>query len=209
MCYDIVASKRASIIGLASSFLLYNFTNTNEFKGLALFFAFVTLMQVYDWIFWLNQEKNAINYLFTKIAMISNHLQPIMLACIIVFYIGKNLDNESLTALCAYGIVALIYSIYIFDKIDYTLVTEKSSPSLYWQWNNFKHSSVVYAFFLLALSIISYNSFSFPLNYIMTFINIATFFFSMYTYKNSIIGRMWCHYASYVPVCLLFLSKWG
>jgi len=207
MCYDIEASKYSTVIGLASSFLLYNWSNDIVFKGLALFFAFVSLMQVYDWIFWLNLEKNGTNYTFTKIAMISNHLQPIVLAMIIYFFMGKQFDDVTLTIFTLYCVVSIVYSIYAFNKIDYTLVTERSKPSLDWQWNNLSGASVVYGLFLLCLSLLSFTSFDFPLNYITVFINIGTFYFSMYTYKNSIIGRMWCHYASYVPVFLLILNK--
>lgn len=217
MCYNKNSSINATIIGMLSSLLLYKnqFTNHTEnrevFQQLALFFAFVTLMQIYDAIFWHslqdNQGKNNVNYSFTKLAMITNHLQPLVLAYLINKYIPLN--NITRLVIFTYLIVAFVYSIEAYKIIDYTLVTKKSTPALHWQWNTLEStifkSEYVYALFLIVLSIISLHL-PYPISYIMMLVNLSTFFFSKYNYKNLEIGRMWCHIAAYVPLLLLIFE---
>jgi len=219
MCYSERASIKATIIGFVSSFLLYKESiNSGQkyklFQKLALFFAFVTVMQIYDAIFWRslkdNNGENNINFIFTKIAMITNHLQPIVLA----FLIGSlfPLNDLSKMMLYSYIIVVGIYSIIAFNKISYTQVSKISTPSLHWQWNTLDlensiiNPTFVYALFLATICVICLQLPN-PISYIMIFINLSTFFFSKFNYKNTEIGRMWCHIAVYSPLFLLLLQK--
>jgi len=211
MCNDLTASKNATIISIISCWILY----TNAFhqnkkihktlQVLALFFLFVSLMQIYDWIFWENLNKSKINYIFTKIAMISNHLQPIIYA-LLINYLIKPIDGSSIFVLILYSIYAFIYSVYYWNQIDYTLVSKESSPALYWKWNFFKGAEILYLLFLISLSFTSLNL-VYPLNYIMVLINIISFFFSLYVFKKEIVGQLWCVIASYIPVFLIFLEN--
>jgi len=204
MCFSKEASRNSFIISLISSFTLYSMSkNDSTFKILALFFGFVGLMQAYDWIFWENPEKNNINYIFTKIAMITNHLQPIILGLLIYFF-TKKLSYNSIIILLIYTFVALIYSYKIFNKIQYTLVDDNNL--LYWEWNYFTGYKLLYSLFLLSLSITVLENFKSPLNYILVFINLSSFFLA--TFKNHYIGKRWCEYASYVPLLLLLTKNY-
>ena len=219
MCYSEQTSINAFVIGMVSSFLLYNESINSGpkqklFQKLALFFAFVTVMQIYDAIFWRslqdNNGENKINFIFTKIAMITNHLQPVILA----FLIGSvfQLNDLSKMMLYSYIIVVGIYSIVAFNRISYTQVSKTSAPSLHWQWNtlNLDNSIInptfVYTLFLVTVSVICLQLPN-PISYIMIFINLFTFFFSKFSYKNTEIGRMWCHIAAYIPLFLLLVQK--
>jgi hypothetical protein len=80
MCYSKEVSQRSFILNLITSYILYTYTDNAENKIIAIFFAFVGSMQLYDWIFWETQDiKNTsqanINFITTKLAMITNHLQ--------------------------------------------------------------------------------------------------------------------------------------
>lgn len=214
MCYSERASINAAIIGFVSSFLLYKESDQKLFQQLALFFAFVTLMQIYDAIFWRSLidrgGENNVNFITTKIAMITNHLQPIVLGILINMIIPLN--GLSKIMLYVYTIIITIYSITAFNKISYTKVSKKSSPSLDWEWNtlDLKNSIInpgfVYALFLTTVCVICLQLPD-PINYIMILINLSTFFFSKFTYKNTEIGRMWCHIAAYVPLLVLVFKK--
>lgn len=217
MCYNKSSSINAFTIGLLSSLLLYKnkFTERTEnhkvFQQLALFFAFVSLMQIYDAIFWSslqdNDGKNNTNYVFTKLAMITNHLQPIVLAYLINQYI--ELNDITKIVLAIYTFVALVYSIEAYQRIDYTIVTKESAPALHWEWNTLENTTFrslhMYGLFLTVLSLISLQL-PYPISYVMLFINLATFLFSKYTYKILDIGRMWCHIAAYIPLLLLIFE---
>ena len=209
MCFDLQASIRSSLTSAITCFILYthNFHQNQRvhfiFQRLALFFAFVSLMQVYDWIFWTNLKENKTNYIFTKIAMISNHLQPLVLA----FLINQvaPLSDTSALVLGMYSIYSLYYSLQIYNKIDYTLVSERSAPSLDWKWNSLDNSRLVYTLFVASFTFTCLNL-PYPLNILMVFINIASFSFSSYTAKNTTGGELWCGITAYIPLLLLFVE---
>ena len=99
MCYSLEVSRNSFLINVISCFMLFNFSKNNNAKILSLFFLFIGFMQLFDWIFWNNQDtfnekKMIVNKIFTKIAMIFNHLQPIVLALLLMYY-KKSLKNMS------------------------------------------------------------------------------------------------------------------
>lgn len=213
MCYSLKASFNSFIINIVSCYvLLYvakykNKETTLLFHNLSLFFMFVGLMQLYDLIFWIslryNRGKNTINYLTTKIAMLSNHLQPIILAYLIsrVYPLG----NVTKYILTLYICICIWYSYTSFINIDYTRVTNNSFPALDWKWNNLENAEIFYAFFLVTFSFATLNL-RYPFNILMLIINIFTFTFSFYNFKRKTVGHMWCKIAAYVPFFLLLLE---
>jgi hypothetical protein len=157
-------------------------------------------MQWYDAIFWATGESR-INYLFTKIAMITNHLQPLVLFYLISQNVEMTMITQSISVI--YSIYALIYSIYAFKTVDYTVVTDLSSPTLDWKWNNLPGAQIMYFLFLMVFTLVSLNI---PgiLGLVMLMINFGTFFFSYYTFKRENIGQMWCIISAYAPLVLAF-----
>lgn len=202
MCYTFKASIANGVISLVTSMLVYANTTNKVVKSLALFFLFVSLMQWYDAIFWMTDKTN-VNYFFTKIAMITNHLQPIILYLLISQNVKMN--NMTQVSLIAYMIYALVYSIYAFYTIDYTVVTELSSPALDWKWNNLPGAEMMYFLLLMVFTLVSLNI---PgiLGIVMLVLNFGSFFFSYYTFKRENIGQMWCILASYAPLILINFS---
>jgi hypothetical protein len=91
MCYTADKSIYAFVIGSSISLYLFNQANS-DLKIIGGFFFFVSFMQLFDYIFW-TTKKIETNRLTTKIACIFNHLQPIVLAYLIIKYKG-NLSNN-------------------------------------------------------------------------------------------------------------------
>ena len=209
MCNSLEASIRSSVISFITCIVLYIHTfNQNKethlvFQNLAIFFFFVSLMQWYDTIFWLNQTKNDTNYIFTKIAMITNHLQPIVLSFLVSRHFNINILAKIITLI--YTIYAIFYSIYAYNNIDYTLVTERSSPVLDWKWNTLDHAFIMYALFLSVFTSISFQL-PYPINILMIILNIGSFGLSYYTTKRTTIGKLWCIFASYIPLLLIAIE---
>ncbi len=224
MCYSAKASQKAFTIGIVSSITLWIFSeklNANQktqYQGLAIFFAFVSFMQLFDWIFWTHQVRNAendkINFATTKIAMIFNNLQPIVLAAAMIWLNHKNSKThfcDSNQVFCKiiglYLCVTIGYIIYSWQNIDLTVVSAESSPSLFWQWNNLDYSRQFYLLFVAALSIVSYKFVTGHLKWFIIAANIGSFLFSHHKYKNNLsTGRFWCHLAPYFT---LFILAWG
>lgn len=206
MCYNSQASIQAFIIGTISSIILYQ---TDPILSILAFFIYV--MQLYDYIFWNNLTKNNINYIFTKIAMITNHLQPIILALAIIYIKKDKLFNIEKISLASYTIIAIIYTIYYWNDINYTLITDESKPSLYWEWNDKDGNILLYLLYLITMLLLLYYHFTFPSNIILIVLFILSFLFSgFYYFKNKAVGRFWCYYAPFIIFiysCLMFLYK--
>lgn len=103
-------------------------------------------MQLFDIIFWSNQNiqdenKAKINYFTTKIAMLANHLQPIVLA-VLIYVFTSNLGRLSTNIIIIYTIAVSLYTITAYQNIKYTLVentniknSNKKQHALKWEWN--------------------------------------------------------------------------
>jgi hypothetical protein len=213
MCYTKEVSRNTFIINVVTCLLLFK-QKDPQYKILALFFLFVGLMQLFDWIFWEtqdleNEKSKTVNYTFTKIAMVVNHLQPLVLAALIYIYKGS-ISKKSLIPLAIYIISITIYTIKTYPKIDYTL--EKENPhtqrkTLLWQWNEQEHSVFVYTMFLLALCSLLFFNFEYPLNIISVIISITSFLAAGYYVKGYTIGRWWCNFACFIPLILLMFNQ--
>lgn len=201
MCYTANVSLIAFVVNVVTCSFLYRYNQV-----LALFFWFVGLMQVYDFIFWLNPVKNSTNAFFTKLACITNHLQPIFLAWLIQQKKSKPLKPLSISTVTLYTLVIAFYTLIHWNQIDYTLVTPQSQPSLFWKWNNMPGNGIAYGMFLTTLTLISWAELEHPVNAVASVINVVSFFLSMYYYKGQTsVGRFWCYFATYVPLIFVIL----
>jgi hypothetical protein len=221
MCYSAEQSINSFVINLITCYALYTYKNISTYKILALFFGFVGIMQLFDIIFWNTQNikninQSRINFITTKLAMFANHLQPIVLAYLIYIFTGK-LGQLSTIIIIFYTFIIIFYTINAYHKITYTLTETVSirtlspqddeiKPSLKWEWNSQYNSIFVYIVFLTTLVILSYENFTYPLNIILSFINIFTFLLSAYYYKGKSLGRFWCKFAAWVPLLFILLD---
>lgn len=205
MCYSKEQSIKTFSINLLTSYALYTYKNTDTNKILAVFFGFVGLMQLFDIIFWSNQDitnstQANINYITTKMAMFVNHLQPIVLAYLIYLYIGS-LGDFSKIILSIYVIVSIFYTLNAYNNISYTLTDHTNS--LKWDWNLQDNNFLMSLLFVLAFAILSYENFKYPFNIILLFITFISYTLSKYYFKRAHIGRFWCKIVAWIP--LLFL----
>lgn len=209
MCYSKQASIIAFTVNLLASYYLFHLAS-GQAKILALFFAYVGLMQLFDLIFWSNQnmsdpKQEYINRTLTKIAMLINHLQPIIFALLIVVFTGK-LGALSKPIMFLYTAVALFYSANIFGKLLHTMPLQPGQP-LYWQWNYESYSLPFYILFLVSFSVLSYEHFEHPLNWTLVFINSTSFMLSFIKFKEHYVGRFWCKIAAWIPLLLILLMR--
>jgi hypothetical protein len=187
-------------------------SNTPMFQQLGMFYGFVSLMQLYDIIFWDSLKTNGgftqTNKITTMIAMITNHLQPLVLAYLISRI--TTLHTHSIWITMVYAVIALIYSTDVGRTLDYTVVTKKSQPSLHWKWNTPNEpiipNRMMYGLFLITMVIVVFELPS-PIRYIVLSTIVLTFAFSFYVYKSTLVGRMWCYIGAYMPL-LIWGSQW-
>lgn len=204
MCFTPIVSLVSFIVSVISCFILFTF-GSPPLKAVSIYAAFVGFMQLYDYIFWNTQSKNMTNRVVTKIAMLTNNLQPIVLATVI-FALCKQrrlkMPMASVFVTAMYSICAVVYTMYCWNNVDYTLVSQTSYPSLHWLWICMPHSTAFYVLFIVTMAILFIQNFPTPLNVLLTFLYMMTLAVSFYYVKNKSVGRFWCYFAAYIPFLL-------
>jgi hypothetical protein len=210
MCYSAEASRNIFLINLVSCIILFFYKSTsNTNKILALFFAYVGLAQLFDWIFWTHQnvqDKNEanINYITTKIAIAINNLIPVVFALIIYMYKHK-IGIYSYYILITYIILATIHTIDAYNKVTYTLIKEHS---LYWEWNYISlFAYIVYTLYFITLLTLAYENTEYPINIIIVFICITSYILTGYYWKFTAWGRFWCKFSAFIPLIFIILAS--
>lgn len=213
MCYDArtsIESLSVGIVGAASLFLLHAHSqsvSSQEYKTLAVFLGFVTLMQFFDYVFWTNPIGTPANYYATKAAILVNHLQPLVLAGAAFYFTQHELGPWSRATLVMYLALALPYTWQALANVHGT-TRSVSGPGLFWEWNYQQYGWLIYALFLSVLVAVPMESFQAPSIKAMTvFSTLFTFLFSMYKYSaEASVGRFWCYFASFIPLTALVQS---
>ena len=200
MRYDADTSRNAFVIGIASSIALYCSTPRSDYKAVALFLGYVTLMQGFDYLFWTYPKPSEINHIATKAAAVVNLMQPIVL------YLLLKLQSNKIASRLAfvYFLCAAIYTLIHWNKLTFTEVKPDSALSLRWDWNNYKGSVLIFSLYLIVSLYCIKQGLSYPLNYLFIAIFIGTYLFGVFKHKiNVSYGRFWCYYAAYAPLLLL------
>lgn len=215
MCYSAKDSIIAYIIGCISNIYLFiNSKNTDE-KIISLFLLFVSQMQLFDFFFWKNKSCNEINKIVTKISIIFNHLQPIIL------YLLLKIFNYNTHIICdiiiyIFAIIIIFYTVRNWPKKDCTekddvccslpLSKINNETIISWNWNNQKYTEIVYIVFLISLVISSLQLKTY--HTMFAIVNILTFLISFKIPNlNRSVGRLWCFIASLITTIYLIYSR--
>ena len=221
MCYTIqtsIVSLKVGIVGCISLLLLSSKTTDktlkSNFRMIGLFFIFVSIMQFYDAIFWKTQSLSTPqnikwNKLATKFAIITNHLQPLILA-FIIYVNSKSLGKWSKLILALYTISIMPYTIQCFTSKDTqtTTVRKESSGSLYWAWNHQPGGGLVYLLYLLSLVILFMENIQTSwIKWTAVSITIFSFLFTMLKHERLFRtgGRFWCYFGSFLVWSFIFI----
>ena len=197
MCYTTHASLVSFAANVITSSVLYLYS-----KSIALFYIFVSLMQLYDFIFWTYSTKNRLNYWVTKLAMIKNHLQPVVLALLIVYFDKKTLTPTSKVILGLYIGAAIIYSIYTWYIISYTFVSKMDGGSLFWEWNHTDWTVPFYTLFAITIAVIFYENYPWPVNVFAGTLALVSMLMAGLYFKTRLVGRFWCWIAGFMPLLI-------
>jgi len=211
MCFTPQASIIAFSLNLIGCFTL-SLSPRDDLRQLGKFFFFVGLMQIWDFIFWHTQtaKRASINKVTTRVAILSNHLQPIVL-----WYLFRDrVGHKTRALLGVYCIVSLIYTIMSFKSVKRTMAypcgsDAEGSPcrrkSLHWSWNHLEKytgaSLVMYGSFHALMHAVAISALPRSLALLMLFIQYGTFAMGGLVKKEDI-GRFWCFFAALIPIFL-------
>ncbi len=203
MCYSATDSINAFLISSLGCFLLL-MKHNKEATRLAYIFFYASLMQIYDYVFWTNNTKNGVNHVFTKIAMITNYLQPI-----VAYYILKDklADKPYITYISGiYALCAIIFMYVNWDNIDYTISSVVTNHNLNWLWYKQKYTYYFSVVYYIALFAIFFNGFD---NKLITFLVIVplVFLFMKKDIYNPV-GRFWCYFVNFIPIIIALIINY-
>jgi len=193
-------------VGITGSLLCVSLGSISD-KIIGFFFAFVSLMQIIDYLLWNHQICDWYNRYVSILGMILNNLQPIVLGLLILFFNSKINKNSIYLLLFIYLCFIIPYSSQFQQKLQCTLngknVEKKYSkwPYLKWQWNHMNFGAEAYSIFIIVTSMLFLiglpNRNEGIFFAIMSFI---TFFTSYIFYSRNFAGHMWCYYVVFWPI---------
>jgi hypothetical protein len=165
-------------------------------------------MQLIEYFLWNNQVCNETNVNTTKLGVIINHLEPIVLWISILLFSAKELPDSINIFMILFLIVTYAYTKFILSNDDNkcSLVTPESSPHILWKWNNAEYGSIYYAFFLLSLILLSINGLEKGNQFALSIT--LLFLVSNYLYSNKkSVGSIWCFLAALSPWAIPYIYK--
>jgi len=194
MCFSKDVSLATFLTGFIGGLLCFS-TGVPDLKIIGLFFMFVSLMQGIEYLLWIHQTCDDYNKNISYLAMVLNHLQPVVLCILLILY--NKPDKKIFFILFVYLLVIIPYSL----KFKNTCTMKDEDQHLKWEWNRMKYNNLVYALFLCCLVLLG---FFFPNKfYGKSFIlfTLVSYCISFYIYRNTnVVGSMWCFFAAFGPL---------
>ena len=208
MCFSEKASIITFFIGLIGSILCISLGSLDD-KIIGYFFAFVSCMQLIEFLLWRHQKCDNYNRFLSISGMILNHLQPIVLG-FIIYMLNKNIRYRYIfyISLFIYLFVMIPYSIQFLMIPQLQCTLKDKSTHLKWYWNNLKYGVLVYTIFLLTICILCIVGFpNFKTGIFMAFFGVLSFLLSLYFYKSIYIGALWCYFVVLFPIVYYLYKK--
>ena len=162
MCYSKKLSLISFLFGVIASFSLGYFGKKESYqtnKMIALFFLFVSLMQLVEYFLWSDVNcSNGLNKFGAILGPILNHLQPIIMLVFATYYLKSTnvISNSSLVHINTIYLVYVLYKYYIYisNKDNLCIKTNKCNH-LDWTWK---------------------KDFNYIFYFVISFINVANFY---------------------------------
>jgi len=135
-------------------------------KIISIFLLWVGQMQLFDYLFWTNNTCGPTNKFATKMAILFNHLQPIILYFLIWFYKYPQSEISTIIILL-YVVFVLEYTIKLWpdkncdenNQICCSLPVNLNSNEqiINWGWNSQSNSHIIYGLFIASLAASSFD----------------------------------------------------
>jgi len=196
MCFSKEISLFSFLYGTITSLLVYRLGSDND-KLVGLFIMYVSLMQLIEYLLWINQHCNKRNKIISIVGLFLNHTQPIILGLLIL---NKNVNKKLiLLVMFIYLLCAIKYSLQ-FNKYDMCTIKNKYNH-LEWKWNQLENGIIFYWIFTIILLYLfsagvkdSVYSLFFCISTIVSLLT-SIYFYNRY----NVTGALWCFYIVFFP----------
>jgi hypothetical protein len=209
MCFNYETSLFTFLVGTIFSVILMEYGNVefmaeNETTGI--FFMFISLIQLMDFLFWIDIKNDyGINKIVTILGPLFNVSQPIIFYLIKCFYYKPNvfsMKNFNLPV-ALLNAAYLIYFIIMYKQFlsQGELTTSTKNGHLDWPWLQFASTN----FYLLVLAVNIF--YLFDIKYALVLFGIVYAFLGLsMKYFNYNAGELWCFFGSFVPFIMYHAS---
>jgi hypothetical protein len=203
MCFNAEVSISTYLIGVFGCLYLFQ----KKYIPEAIFFLWVIHMQLIEFLLWNNQPCNNENQNISKIGMIVNNMEPMILWLAIIFFSKKKLPSWVHNVMIVFLLITLYISYKSYIKDNCTIVTIDSYPHLNWLWNYQSKYSIPY--YLLFVSIFMLLTiYGLPFGYHTGLTLLISFTISVIIYeKSNVTGSMWCFFSAFIPFLLPTIYK--
>jgi len=212
MCYTKSISLAALSVGwLSCTLLLYLSFSTKlspsergQLRVLAVFGSYVSLLQLYDYIFWTQPAGTALNKRVTQMAILTIYTQPVVLVLCVRWFLKKPLKLARPLVLL-YTLTAVPHTLYLLATCTSTKVSAETGHTPDWEWVKLKSpfgwGVITNWLFLVSLTVTFWDGFEGPMRFIYSIYSIASHIFSHVKYSIiDSVGRFWCMFAAFSPL---------
>ena len=197
MCFSSEISLATFIAGIVGSILCISLGKPVD-KIVGYFFMFVSLMQGIEYLLWNHQIRDDYNRFLSILGMIFNHLQPIVLG-LLILYFYKNVSSKIYIILFLYLCTIIPYSIQFLNNKNLQYTIKNKHHHLQWNWNVMVYSFITYLIFLLTLCLLFYIGFPDEYKYIAIVTALLSYGSSYFFYYNEgVMGSLWCFYILFI-----------
>lgn len=204
MCYSKEVSIGTFLVGTFFS-LAYAFSGGVSERILGFFLAFVSSMQAIEAIVWSHQECDAFHKGVSILGMVLNHLQPLVLGGLAVWFGTVRSPALFWSIFWIYAISIFLYSLqYIREENLHCTTRQCGNPHLVWNWNILPYNQPIYLLFLgtmCAMAILGFPSRQ--MGVLFSLAAVTSYGLSTLLYDRKVVGAMWCFFTAYVPVFLV------
>lgn len=209
MCYSAESSLVAFTVGIVGASLCISL-RTKQGYVIGLFFAFISLIQVMEYVLWTHPVCDDYHKTVSVIGMALNHAQPIVFGILMLLFYPTNPNRIWIMAIMGLYTASIIpYSLkYVYDTTIHCTKKNKYNH-LYWEWNYMKNSGYIYVFsYLVALCSISLLGFDKIHGIWFALVAFITYFTSAFLfYRQQAVGSLWCFYSVLIPIIYYGLCK--
>jgi hypothetical protein len=208
MCWNAQTSIITFILGTILNIYTYNHFQSKPIKLICIIWQWILSMQLAEFIIWNSLETNndKQNKIGTKLALILNILQPVVVYIVLICFSSSNISNyKKIIA----SIIILLYISYMLLKFNSVPEYTKLNPSekcinmnLKW-WNDIPISGIIYCFTLFTLILLLL-----PLKLgIITSLYIFIALFISQKFYSCGQPSIWCWLVVPMPIIIALINK--
>ena len=207
MCFSAQASLASFLVGIIGCVFVYNLKNRTQFDIiLALYIGYVSIMQGIEFLLWSHQKCDDYHKLISKMGMVLNSAQPLVLCIILLFISPRFMKNihPILLIILSYSLYAFFYFKQYTGNLQCT-VPRPDDPHLVWNWNIMSSYHIWWAVYISTVVLISILGMpTLMIGSMFAFFASASLGLSILLYPRQDVGALWCFFTSLTPPLYYF-----